>query len=149
MVYRLFISHRWRYDGHDRLVSLLNNGGSDFRWEDWSVDRERGYGECSPRAMRQALRARMAPVHAVLVVAGMEAHYSEWMQTELAIAASDFDKPLVWVRPRGLSRIPDFAYDVADEIVGWTHASVVTGIERAVARRRPDFLRRSRRSRLG
>jgi len=41
----------------------------------------------------------------------------------------------VWVRPHRVSRIPAFANDVADEVVGWSRRSIIGGIVRAVRNR--------------
>jgi hypothetical protein len=137
MGYRLFISHRWRYGAeYQALVRLLDRAAPDFEWTNYSVPAERPYDRCSPRLLRSKIRW----VHAVVVLAGMEAHYSEWMQSEIQISVAQYNKPLVWVRPRGISQIPKFAGGVADEVVGWSTRSIVRGIERAVSTRRPDFL---------
>lgn len=141
MIYRLFISHRWRYDDYPRLVAMLNRAAPTFLWDNYSISEDRGFEPCSDRRMKGALRNQIQRVHAVVVMGGMEAHYSEWMQTELRIAIDDFEKPLVWVRPYGISRIPQFAYEIADEVVGWSGRSIVGGIIRAVRSRRPDFER--------
>lgn len=140
-MHRLFISHRWRYDDYDRLVAMLNRV-SGFYWRDFSVSERRGFEDCSWETMATALHDQIQPVHAVIVVAGMEANYSEWMQTEARIATEWFDKPLVWVRPEGVKRIPSFANDVADEVVCWSSRSIVAGIKRAIRNRRPDFAAR-------
>ena len=132
-IYRLFISHAWRHhEEYDRLVDLLNRAPY-FHWQNYSspehdpvVDPDTRVGK---RILEQALRNQIRPVHCVLVLAGMYAAHSDWIQRELDLAR-EMGKPIIGVKPRGRERMPRVVADAADEIVGWRTDSILQAIRR-------------------
>ena len=129
--YNLFISHSWSYsDAYDRLVGLLNDRGY-FRFRDYSVPRHDPiHGAGSDAQLRQAIRNHMAPCHVVLILAGIYATYSRWINIEIDLALGGFAnaKPIVAIRPWGNERISEPVRQAADRIVGWNTESVVGAI---------------------
>lgn len=136
--YRLFISHAWRYgEEYDRLVALLN-GAQSFPWLNWSAPEDRPAippGMVVPnQVVIQQIAAKMRMADCVLVIAGMYAHYSDWIQAEMDIAQR-IRLPLIGVRPWGSQRIPEAVVVRTAEDVGWQTESIVAAIKRHIAPR--------------
>src|SRR4051812_33534680 len=87
--YNVFISHAWSYTkGYDRVVELLNEAPR-FNWRNYSaprsdpaVDRSTTVGK---KKLVEELKDQIRPAQVVLVIAGMYASYSEWIQAEMDI----------------------------------------------------------------
>lgn len=129
--YNLFISHSWGYsDQYDRLVNLLRERGY-FAFRNYSVPPDDPIHSAGTDAqLRQAIRNQMTPCHVVLILAGVYATYSKWINIEidLALAGFTYAKPIVAIRPRGSERISEPVQQAADRIVGWNTESVVGAI---------------------
>jgi hypothetical protein len=72
----------------------------------------------------------MAPCSVILILAGVYASYSKWIDKEIQIAQNEFSsvKPIIAIRPRGSQRISTKVTDAADKIVGWNTESIVSAI---------------------
>ena len=129
--HHLFISHSWNYsDAYDRLVDLLRNRGY-FSFKNYSVPRNDPIHNAGTDAqLREAIRQKMAPCGVVLILAGVYATYSKWIDKEIRLAARGFDrpKPIVAIRPWGSLRTSVPVTQAADRIVGWNTESVVGAI---------------------
>ncbi len=129
--YNLFISHSWNYtDEYDRLTNLLSERGY-FAFRDYSVPRDDPiHGAGTEAQLRQAIRNQMTPCHVVLILAGVYATYSKWINIEIELAEKGFAyaKPIVAIRPWGSQRISKRVRLAADRIVGWNTESVVEAI---------------------
>ena len=129
--HHLFISHSWNYsDAYDRLVDLLRDR-SYFSFKNYSVPRNDPiHGAGTDAQLRQAIRRQMAPCGVVLILAGVYATYSKWIEKEIRLAKRDFNqpKPVVAIKPRGSTRISVPVQQAADRIVGWSTESVVGAI---------------------
>ena len=78
--YRLFISHAWTYNAeYYRLVSLLDNA-NNFSWRNYSVPEHDPADANNTSKLKTALQNQMRPTQAVLIISGMYAAYSEWIQ---------------------------------------------------------------------
>ena len=96
--YNIFISHAWRYhDEYDRLVKLLETAPY-FYWQNYSVPRHDPLMDPSTSSGDQQLRRELdnqiRPTNCVLIISGMYATYSYWIQIELDIAKT-YRKPIV------------------------------------------------------
>ena len=129
--HHLFISHSWNYsDAYDRLVDLLRNR-SYFGFKNYSVPRNDPIHNAGTDAqLQEAIRRKMAPCGVVLIVAGVYATYSKWIDKEIRLAARGFDrpKPIIAIKPRGSVRTSVPVTQAADRIVGWNTESVVGAI---------------------
>lgn len=129
--YDLFISHAWRYNkSYYDLVELLKNANY-FSWRNYSVpehdpviDPDTPAGK---KKLTEALKAQIKPVNCVLIISGMYAAYSEWIQTEIDLALS-YPKPIIAVRPWGQERVPTAVQNAAKTTVGWNTDSIVKAI---------------------
>ena len=72
----------------------------------------------------------MQPCHVILIMAGVYATYSKWINIEIDLAETGFTnrKPIVAIRPRGNTRISSRVRNAADRVVGWNTESVVKAI---------------------
>ena len=129
--YNLFISHSWTYGNqYDRLLELLR-GRPYFRFRNYSVPRYSPIpGAHTDAALRQAIRNQMASCHVILILAGVYATYSKWINVELSLALTGFEnrKPIIAVAPWGNRRVSKMVAAWADRVVGWNTESVVGAI---------------------
>ena len=129
--HHLFVSHSWAYsNAYDKLVNLLNRPPY-FRFKDYSVPREDPiHNAHTVAALRAAIRQQMAPCGVVLILAGVYATYSRWIDEEILLAQTGFQapKPLIAIRPRGNLRLSKPVQEAADRVVGWNKDSIVTAI---------------------
>lgn len=127
--YNLFISHSWTYeDAYDKLCNLLN-AASNFSWRDYSVPRaDPVHNASSTAALYAAIKVQMTFCHAVLIMAGVYASYSKWIDREIQLATRDLSKPIVAVRPWGNERMSQLVQENATRIVSWNTNSIVTAI---------------------
>ena len=68
--------------------------------------------------------------HVVIILAGVYATYSKWINIEINLAKNGFAqaKPVIAIKPRGNERISEPVSRAADRIVGWSTESVVKAI---------------------
>lgn len=123
--YNVFISHSWEYDeDYQGVVNLLSNIPS-LDWQNHSVPEEKKLETATDEELQNRLRDRMKNASVVITSAGMYGSeaYSTWIPREHEMA-EDLGKPIVAVKPEGQKNIPSYIEESADEIVGWTRASV-------------------------
>ncbi len=53
--------------------------------------------------------------------------YLEWIKIEVSLARKR-SRPIILVLPPGVTTAPDFMREAANEVVGWTAASIVAAI---------------------
>ena len=82
--------------------------------------------------MYQAIKNKISPANIVIIMAGVYAAFSKWINKEIKRAESEFNfsKPILAVTPWGAQRISSVVRDSADEIVGWNSSSIVDAIRR-------------------
>ncbi len=127
----LFISHSWQYgDQYARLCDLLR-ARRHFAFRDYSVPKDDPIHDAADDAqLGQAIRDQMQPCHVVLIMAGVYATYSKWINIEIDLAQKGFQhpKPIIAIRPRGNKVISQPAREAADKIVNWNTESIVQAI---------------------
>lgn len=125
----LFISHSWSYgDAYDKLSSMLKSA-PNFIYRDYSVPRNDPiHNAPNEVALREAIKNQMRFCDVILIMAGKYATYSKWIQKEIDIAKSDFNKPIVAICPWANEQISSVVRDSADRLVGWNTNSIVTAI---------------------
>lgn len=129
--YNLFICHSWRYGNqYDRLKNLLDKSGLSYR--DYSVPRDDPiHNARSARQLREAIKNQMRYASVVVVLAGVYASHSKWIDIEIGLAESSFAsaKPIVAIKPRGSERTSTRVKKSANRIVGWSTKSIVRAIK--------------------
>lgn len=127
--HNLFISHSWNYgDAYEKLIRFLDDR-SYFFYRNHSVPSTNPIKTAtgSDRALYRALENKIRGVHVVVILAGVYASHSDWIQAEIDIA-NKFGKPILAIQPWGSDRTSLVVKKNADKIVGWTTESVVSGI---------------------
>lgn len=125
--YRLFLSHAWKYsESYLRAVKFLNEA-SNFSWTNYSVPEDRKFERMSSEALAEEIRGQVRPVQCVVVMAGMYAAHSDWIQFEIDFAKS-LKKPILGIVPWGAERTPVKVALAANKMVNWNSASIVSGI---------------------
>lgn len=131
--YDLFNSHSWAYsDAYEKLCSFLNSA-PNFKYRNYSVPKDSPIHNVRIDALLyQAIKNKISPANIVIIMAGVYAAFSKWINKEIKIAESEFNfsKPILAVTPWGAQRISSVVRDSADEIVGWNSSSIVDAIRR-------------------
>lgn len=127
--YNLFISHSWDYtDTYDGLVKLLTNRPY-FYYNNYSAPKEKPMDAEGVRKLMEAIRNKMRPCQVVIVLAGVYATYSYWIDKEIQIA-QEMGKPILAVEPWGAERTSAKVKNAANEVVKWNSDSIVDAIRR-------------------
>lgn len=125
--YRLLISHSWNYSSQfDTIVSWFNQT-ANFKWSNYSVSGDAPLDVSSTADLKEKLTKRIAMSNAVIVVSGMYATYSKWIDFEIDEALR-MGKPIIGIRPWGQERTPTKIQDCSTVLVGWNSASVVEAV---------------------
>lgn len=67
-------------------------------------------------------------MNCVVILAGVYSSYSKWIEKEIKISKTDYDKPIVAVEPWASEKTSKIVKDNADAIVKWQSASIVSAI---------------------
>lgn len=132
--YYIFISHAWKYSEHYyKVVQWLNEAQEEGRltWKNYSVpvhdpliDPNTTVGKTQ---LKVALEKQIKPASKVIILAGMYAAHSYWIDYEIDTAVK-YDKYIIGVKPWGQERIPTKISGNADVMVGWNKESVINAI---------------------
>lgn len=123
--YRIFISHAWNYNSeYDRLAQLLTTH-PNFEFRNYSVPRHDAFD--SSANLTKKLLDQMNPSQVVIVLAGMYAAHSDWIQFEINEALR-MRKPIIGVRPWGQERVPIAVQNSATVMHGWNIGPIVQSI---------------------
>ena len=130
--YNLFISHSWGYsNAYQGLVNLLDER-SYFSYRNYSVPKDDPiHTRGTERELREAIKRQMSYAHVIVILAGVYATYSKWINNEIKIAQGfQTPKPILAVHPRGSERISTVVQNAADGIARWNTESIVSAIRR-------------------
>ena len=130
--YHIFISHSWSYeDAYTRLCNLLDN--AHFPYRDYSVPKDDPiHNAPNQQALRDAIMRQMNFTQIVLVIAGVYATHSKWINIELGLAKRHFGKPVLGIKPYANTNVSSVVRRDADLIVNWRTDSIVNGIRQLV-----------------
>ncbi|HCO2124683.1 TPA: TIR domain-containing protein, partial [Escherichia coli] len=78
-------------------------------------------------ALYSAIKSQMSPSSVVLILAGVYATYSKWIDAEIRIA-KEYGKPIIAIEPWGSERTSTVVKNAADRIVKWNADSIVAAI---------------------
>ncbi|GKX37635.1 MULTISPECIES: TIR domain-containing protein [Pectobacterium] len=125
-----FISHAWKYHSeYERLTEMLK-GAPNFLFRNSSVPKTDPIPTpITDEKLKAALDEQIRIANVVIILSGMYAAHSDWINTEIAIAAK-YQKPIIGVVPWGQQRIPEVVQTVAKEMVRWNTNSIVTAIRK-------------------
>lgn len=123
-----FISHAWDYhDEYERLTAMLTSA-PNFTFRNCSVPKTDPIPPpITTNKLTSALDEQIRISNIVLILSGMYAAHSDWINTEIAIAAK-YRKPIIGVVPWGQQRVPEIVQIAAREMVRWNTSSIVTAV---------------------
>ncbi len=125
--YRLFISHSWKYsDAYDKMIQFLDEQRIDYY--DHSVPRnDPVHTNGSDWQLRDAIDAKIKGCSGVIILAGVYATYSKWINKEIEIAAA-YGKSIIAVEPWASEKTSVVVKNAADKIVKWNGKSLADAI---------------------
>ena len=130
--YNIFISHSWSYsDQYDQLMELLKKA-SYFSFKDFSVPKDDPiHNAPTNKALYEAIKRQISPASVVVILAGIYASYSKWIDKEIKIAKSEFTSPkkILAIEPWASERTSTSVKDNADQTVGWNGQSIANAIK--------------------
>jgi len=128
-IYDLFISHAWDYsEAYNRLVSFLDSA-PNFTYRNYSRPKERPLIGNSSKDFCNMLSRQINPVNIVIILSGMYAHHSDWIQWEINYAKS-MRKPIIGIVPWAQERTPLKVQEAVTEMVAWNATSIIQAIRR-------------------
>lgn len=129
--YHLFLSHSWMYsDAYEKLTSLLNNR-LYFSYKNYSIPKNNPvHNATNDKLLYEAIKKQIAPSNVILILAGVYATYSKWINKEIQIANEEFmfKKPIIAIEPWGSERTSKIVKDNASRIVKWNTESIISAI---------------------
>lgn len=130
MDYNIFISHSWSYsDVYEKLLNLLNSDPF-FHYHNYSIPKDHAVHAGSDYFLKYAIYEKMKFCNCILVLAGVYATYSKWINIEIDIAKNSFyiPKKIIAVETWGAERTSLSVKQNADRVVGWNSASIINAI---------------------
>lgn len=132
--YNIFISHAWKYSEHyNKIVQWLNEAQDKgkFNWKNYSVPQHDPLIDpnttVGKNKLKNELKEQIRPASKVIILAGMYASYSDWIDFEIDTSVN-FDKYIIGIKPWGQERIPSKVSSNSDVLVGWNKDSVINAI---------------------
>lgn len=128
MTYNLFISHSWAYsDAYKRLVALLD-AKPYFSYRNYSVPKDDPIHHAEyDYQLKLAIKEQMQPASCVLILAGVYANYSKWINIEIELA-QQMGKTIIAIEPWGAEKTSAKVKNTADKIVKWNTDFIVDAI---------------------
>ncbi|MYF45729.1 MAG: nuclease [Rhodobacteraceae bacterium] len=124
----IFISHAWRYSQHYEKIVEWFDEAPNFIWKNCSVPSTNGLSDKSSKGLMEGMTRQINPSQVVLVLGGMYAAHSDWIEYEIS-EADRMSKPIVCVKPWGQERIPKIVQDASwCNPVGWNSHSIVSAV---------------------
>ncbi|PIE91797.1 molecular chaperone Tir [Bacillus fungorum] len=130
--YNLFISHSWSYHkNYESLLALLDKD-PNFSYKNYSVPKDDPiHNANNDKELREAIKRQMSSCHVVIILAGVYATYSKWINEEIDLANNGFlyPKKIIAVEPFASKKTSQKVKDNADVIVGWSSKSLIKAIK--------------------
>ena len=128
MIYNLFISHSWAYgDAYDKLIRMLDSDRY-FKYKDYSVPKNNPIHNAPyDYQLRAAIKNQMQHASCVLILAGVYATYSKWINIEIQLA-KEMNKPIIAIEPWGSERTSSIVKNNANKIVRWNTSTIICAI---------------------
>lgn len=123
----IFISHAWKYSvDYFTIIRWLKE--SLIVYHNYSVPEHDPLDAGNTRKLKAALTEQMRHANIVIIIAGMYANYSNWIQYEIDEAVR-MRKKIIAIKPRGNERIPLTIQMAAHKTVNWNSTSLVDAIK--------------------
>ena len=126
--YRLFISHSWQYsDAYEKIIQLLEQ--QEFDYYNHSVPQDDPvHTNGTDKQLKESIDAKIKGTSCVIILAGVYATYSKWINKEIEIA-KEYGKPIIAIEPWASERTSKVVKDNATKIIKWQGKSIVDAIK--------------------
>lgn len=123
----LFISHAWKYD--DAYLTLVKwfNEEPNFSWKNCSIPSTDALLEKTTKGLCEGITRQINPAQGVLLIAGMYAAHSGWIDYEIG-EAKRLGKTVIGIKPWGQERMPVKVQEASHIIVNWQRLSIIDAI---------------------
>ena len=126
-IHHIFISHAWKYnEGYYKIIEWLNDSAIKYSYRNYSVPEHDPFD--NDTNLKIALTNQIKPANVVLILSGMYASYSKWIDYEIDEAIR-MGKYIIGVMPWGQERIPSKIQNNANIMVGWNSNSIIDAIK--------------------
>jgi hypothetical protein len=126
--YNIFISHSWAYgDAYEKLVNFFNEA-SYFSYKNFSIPKNDPVHVSTDKELKQAIENKISLCHSIVILAGVYATYSKWINKEIEIAVAK-GKPIIAIQPWAAEKTSQVVKNNADVIVGWNSKPIVQAIK--------------------
>lgn len=129
--HNLFLSHSWKYnEAYGNLVALLNKQiGENFSYSNYSVPKDDPiHNAKNDKELREAIKNQMAKCSNIIILAGVYATYSKWINIEIELA-KEMNKKIIAVQPWASEKTSAVVKANADHIIAWNSLSLVNAIK--------------------
>ena len=123
----IFISHSWRYKkDYETVFNWLKE---ELSFYDYSIPKHDNCGEkLSEYELKKCIENQIKYSSIVVIVGGMYASYSEWIEYEIK-KAYEMGKCIILIKPWGNKKLPEIAKKYATKIVNWNKKSLIDAIK--------------------
>lgn len=126
-MYRIFISHSWAYsEAYDKVEEFLRNEGISFYNHSVPKD-DPVHTNGTDKELYDKIEAKVRGCSCVIILAGVYATYSKWINKEIEIAKK-YNKPIIAVEPFASEKTSKVVRDAATVIVGWRASSIANAV---------------------
>ncbi len=127
----LFISHAWQYDDAYLTLEKWFNLAPNFYWKNCSIPSTAALPDKTTAGLAAGITRQINPAQGVLIIAGMYAAHSGWIDYELG-EAKRLNKTIIGIRPWGQQRLPVKIQDAADVLVNWNNSSIIDAVRQYI-----------------
>jgi len=125
---KLFVTHLWEKDDDYLRVFEFLESARNFFYRNYSTPEHRPVGD--KEALKEDLRKQMAPVEAVIALAGLYPRNPDLVIFQLLYAQAN-NKPVILLKPfGGKTAVAKPLEEHADEIVDWDERALADAIRR-------------------
>lgn len=126
-MYRLFISHSWKYgDAYEKILSMLAKG--NIYYYNHSVPKNDPiHTNGTDRQLYEAIDLKIRGCSCVIILAGVYSTYSRWINIEIELARK-YNKPIIAIEPWASERTSSVVKNNATRIIKWNYSSLSKAI---------------------
>jgi predicted molibdopterin-dependent oxidoreductase YjgC len=124
----IFISHAWTYNEHYWTLVNWFNEEANFTWSNCSVPNHDALPDKTSKGLSEGMTRQIASAQVVLVLGGMYAAHSDWIEYEIS-EAQRMNKTIIGIRPWAQERVTQIVQNASIcDLVGWNRASIISAV---------------------
>lgn len=127
----LFISHAWQYDQAYLTLVRWFNEAPNFSWKNCSIPSTDALPDKTTSGLAAGITRQINPAQGILIIAGMYAAHSGWIDYEIG-EAQRLGKKIIGIRPWGQERMPVKVQEAAHVLVNWNSQSIIDAVRQHV-----------------